>query len=166
MVHQMGKAAGDVFESPVESEGHVARAYLLLYAVERRAIERFTLNEEAVRPLYPEIAETFAKVKKDETRHLLYCAAVSRAMVSDDLVWTRLRDEMVELEARIFSERAHRFQMTLLEEVFTGMPWYRRLFWKTVARLTDGVGLVQYVLDVGGAGELPGARQALPALAA
>lgn len=166
MVERMGRAAGDIFQKPLEGPRDVAVAYLLLYAIERRAIERFTLMEEALREVFPEIADVFARIRKDEKSHLHYCVAVSKDALPDEAEWTKLRDEMVELEAREFTEQSRAFMLHLLDNVFTTMPWYEKAFWKAARKLNDLTGRPQYVLDVGGASELPGSRTGKPAMAA
>jgi len=162
MVLRLGEAAGNVFEKELQSREDVAKAYLLLYAVERRAIERFTLMEEALADVYPDIAEVFARIKKDEKTHLHYCVAVSKDALPDEAAWTALRDEMVELEAREFTSQSREFMMHLLDNVFTTMTRSEKAFWKMARRLNDFTGRPQYVLDVGGAKDLPGSRP-LPA---
>lgn len=167
LVERTGEAAGDVFNKTLESGYDVAKVYLLLYAVERRAIERFTLMEEALREVYPEIADVFARIQKDEKTHMHYCVAASKNALPDEEAWTKLRDEMVEIEAQVFTRQSGIFMNHLIDNVFKTMPWYEKAFWKAARKLNGATGKPLYILDVGGAKELPGSRQAKPvALAA
>ena len=166
LVERTGEAAGDIFNKPLENGYDVAKVYLLLYAIERRAIERFTLMEEALREVYPEIADVFARISKDEKVHMHYCVAVSKAALPDEDEWTALRDEMVEIEAQVFTRQSAMFMNHLIDNVFTTMPWYEKAFWKTARTLNGATGKPLYILDVGGAQELPGSRPVAVALAA
>ena len=166
MIDNLGVRAGDIFAKPIENARDVAKAYLLLYAVERRALERFGLMVIALEGVHPGIAETFRKIAKDERSHLHYCVAVSRAAVPDDAEWTALRDEMVALEVEEFTENSQNFMWHALDNVFETMSLPEKLFWKA-ARLTANLtGRKMEVLPIGGAQELPSgrisARNALP----
>lgn len=158
LVERTGEAAGDVFNRPITGGYDVAKVYLLLYAIERRAIERFTLMEEALRDVYPDIATVFARIQKDEKTHMHYCVAVSKAALPDEAAWTALRDEMVEIEAEVFTRQSAIFMNHLLDNVFTTMPAYQKIFWKAARKLNSLTGKPLYILDVGGAKELPGSR--------
>ena len=163
MVERAGEAAGDLWNKPVEGPVDVARAYLLLYAIERRAIERFTLMEEALRGAgRTQTAELFASIAKDEARHLRYCVVVSRAMVPDESAWEAMRDEMVEVEAKSFTQNSHRFMNALLGGVFKTMGFWRRAFWKDLVALNAWMGSTIHVMDVGGPGEPASGRKARP----
>ena len=158
VIEHLAKRSGDIFDRPLETATDVARAYLLLYAVERRAMERFGLMIEALEPVHPEIAATFAAVAKDERTHLHYCVAVSRAALPDDAAWTALRDEMVALEVEEFTSNSRRFMWHLLDRVFETMSLPEKLFWKGSRSLADLFGRKMDVLPVGGADELPSGR--------
>ena len=158
VIDHLAARSGNVFDRPVESAADVAKAYLLLYAVERRAMERFGFMIEALEPVHPEIAATFATVAKDERTHLHYCVAVSRAAMPDDAAWTALRDEMVALEVEEFTSNSRRFMWHLLDRVFETMSVPEKLFWKTSRSLADLLGRKMDVLPVGGADELPSGR--------
>ncbi len=162
IVDRLGKAAGNVFDKEEITTYEAAKAYLLLYAIERRAIERFALMESALR-MHPGIAGTIAGIAADERRHLLYCVAVSRALLPDDAEWTKLRDEMVALEEVEFTAYSKEFQWHLLDRVFTTMPWWQRTLWKMARNFADLLGQKQSVLPVGGAEELPSGRPAIAA---
>jgi rubrerythrin len=160
IVPYMAKAAGDVFEPLVLDDEGVAKAYLLLYAVERRAVERFTMMEEALRPVRPAIADVFARICEDERRHLLYCLAVSRAVVPDEAKWTQIRDRMIEVEAEVFTARTKKVMQHMLGVFGDNLPWTEKLFFRTARTLSDLTGRHQYVLDVGGAKEIATYRKA------
>ncbi len=162
LVQRMAVAAGSLFHRELTGPADAARVYLLLYAIERRAIERFALLEEALRPVRPALADTFASIADDEHRHLRYCVAVSRALVPDDAEWTRLRDELVSIEERVFTENARHFQLHLVDRVFTRMSAAEKLFWHASRWLVDRTGQTQKILDVGGAAALPGGQKRKP----
>lgn len=152
--------AASFWERPIESGEDVARAYLLLYAVERRAMERFAFMVEALRPVHPEIAATFEAIAKDERAHLHYCVAVSRAALPGEAAWTRLRDEMIEVEAEEYTANSKRFLWHTLDHEFETLGTLGRLFWKTARRTADLLGRRQDVLPVGGAEAMPAGRPA------
>ena len=162
VVERAGRVAGDLWNKPVEGPRDVARAYLLLYAIERRAIERFTLMEEALRGAgRTQTADLFASIAKDEARHLRYCVVVSRAMLPDEKEWDALRDEMVEAEAQAFTTNSQLFMNALIDGVFTTMGFWRRMFWKDVVALNAWMGATIHVMDVGVEVDLPGGRKAM-----
>jgi hypothetical protein len=169
VIDRLGERAGNLFDKPVESAEDVAKAYLLLYAVERRAMERFGFMIEALRPVHPEIAATFEQIAKDERTHLHYCVAVSRAAMPDDAAWTKLRDEMVALEVEEFTVSSRIWMWHALDNVFQTMSLPEKLFWKTMRSLGDLTGRKMEVLPVNGADELPSgrisARNTIPAAA-
>jgi hypothetical protein len=158
MVERMGEAAGNIFDRELTGPEDVAKAYLLLYAVERRAIERFTLMEEALREVYPEIADVFAQIGKDERTHMKYCVAVSKDALPDETAWTKMRDEMVELEATVFTKNSRAFMKHMIDNIFTTMSFPEKLFWLSMRKLNDATGRLQTIMDIGGAQELPGSR--------
>jgi len=162
IVERLGRAAGGLFDKEGLTREEAAKAYLLLYAIERRAIERFALMEKALASR-PEIGETIRSIAADERRHLLYCVAVSRALLEDDAKWLALRDEMIRLEEDEFTAYSKEFQWYLLDHVFTTMPWWRKAMWKLLRGFADLLGQKQSVLPVGGADELPSGRASVAA---
>jgi hypothetical protein len=158
MIDRLGERAGNLFDAPVQTAEDVARTYLLLYAVERRAIERFGFMIEALAPVHPEIAATFEQIAKDERTHLHYCVAVSRAAVPDDAAWTALRDEMVALEVEEFTKSSRIWMWHALDNVFQTMSLPEKLVWKTLRSLADLTGRKMEVLPLNGADELPSGR--------
>lgn len=158
MIDRLGERAGNLFDRPVQTAEEVAKAYLLLYAVERRAMERFGFMIEALAPVHPEIAATFERIAKDERTHLHYCVAVSRAAMPDDAAWTALRDEMVALEVEEFTVSSRAWMWHALDNVFQSMSLAEKLFWKAARSLADLSGRKMDVLPVNGADALPSGR--------
>lgn len=166
VVERMAKEAGNIFDREFADAEDAAQAYFLLYAVERRAIERFTLMLEALEELGDlELADLYRRIAKDERVHMRYCVAATRAMVPDDAKWTAMRDRFVELEAKVFTEQTRALMFHQLDNVFTTMPWIEKVFWKSLRRFNDFTGRTMHVLDVGGAQELPSGKHSAPASA-
>ena len=166
MVDAMAKAAGNIFDREFTNAEDAAQAYFLLYAIERRAIERFTLMLEALEEVGDlELANLYRTIAKDERVHMRYCVAATRAMVPDDAKWTAMRDRFVQLEAEVFTAQTRKFMWYQLDNVFTTMPWIEKVFWKNMRRFSDLTGQVMHVLDVGGAQELPSGKHSAPASA-
>ncbi len=67
----------------MRSKRDVAIAYLILQAIEERALTQFAMMEEAFRPHDPEAADLFARIARDEARHLKYCQVVARRYLPD-----------------------------------------------------------------------------------
>lgn len=158
IVDTLGVKAGNLWERPMDDPEDIAKAYLLLYAVERRATERFWFMVDALEGVQPEIAASFREIAKDERSHLHYCVAVSRAAMPDDARWTALRDEMIALEAAEYTENSRRFMWHQLDHSFPTMSAPEKLFWKGFRKLADLLGRVQEVLPVGGAADMPSGR--------
>lgn len=158
IVDTLGVKAGNLWEREMDTPEDIAKAYLLLYAVERRAMERFWFMVDALEGVQPEIAATFREIAKDERSHLHYCVAVSRAALPDEAKWTALRDEMIALEAAEYTENSRRFMWHQLDHAFPTMSVAEKLFWKSFRKLGDLLGRVQEVLPVGGADALPAGR--------
>ena len=91
------------FSKSVKTKEDLFVGYTALQAIEERAITQFGMYEELFRPLDPETADVFGRVRRDEERHLRYCAAITRHLEPDARRREETLDRLRKIEAEAFA---------------------------------------------------------------
>lgn len=113
-------ALGGFLSRPLTTIDDVRRAYLVLQAVEERAVAQFGLYGPLFQSIDPEIAEIFREVTADEVRHLRYCKAITRHYARSEAELAEELAEMRRVEAAAFrkmemANTAHIQRLGLIE---------------------------------------------------
>jgi len=137
--HALGRKAG---EAPkIESREDVMRTYLVLQVIEERATNQFELFERNFRRHDAESADVFARVIKDEERHLRYCHAIARRYAPDPETHARVLAELRTIEARCCSENSRANLVYVLEHGIVDAGPVDKLFWRGVSRTSNALGV-------------------------
>ncbi len=102
VLFHINEAMGGFLQKPMKGTEDVMTAYLILQALEERAMEQFEISGALFEQYDAETAEVFRSVAKDEARHLRYCVAISRRYAPDEPTRLRALQRMRKLEAESF----------------------------------------------------------------
>jgi len=91
------------FSRPISDAKGVTTAYLVLQAIEERAVNQFQFMIEAFDRVDPETARVFEAISKDEERHLRYCRAIVKRYAADDASAKTELIAMRKLESEVFA---------------------------------------------------------------
>lgn len=131
---------GCIAELDLSDPMQLGRAYLVLHALERRMAERMRMLGTAIAHRHPEIAAILFEIAADEKRHIAWCQAVARKLIGDDEVYARMRDELVDVEARAYARFTTRYVRHILRVGFTRLSRPERLAWRLVGWLGERLG--------------------------
>lgn len=136
VLDRIDAALGGFFQRPLENDLEVMQAYLILQAIEERAVEQFALYGPAFRPHDARTAAVFEEVIADERRHLAYCRAISRRYAPDEETLTRelARIRRLEAEAYWSVEGANMAWIQANGLIQGTLP---RLVWRGLGRLRE-----------------------------
>ena len=137
--HALGRTSGEAPE--IASREDVMRTYLVLQVIEERATNQFRLFERIFRRYDDASADVFARVIKDEERHLRYCHAIARRYASDLATQARVLAELRTIEARCFSENSRANLAYVFEQGFVEAGPVGKLFWRAVSTASDALGV-------------------------
>lgn len=116
------------------TDAELGRAYLLLYALERRMVAQLTQLERGLQGRRPELAAIVAEIRDDELKHIRWCQVVAwELMGADEASFRATRDEMVAVEARVYLGVTRQNLTALLDVGLRGMSLVERGFWRLAA---------------------------------
>jgi rubrerythrin len=103
IIHQIANATG-TSDWAIHSHEEAIHAYALLWATERRGVERFPRIAEAFEPVDPQTAEVYRRVTTDERGHVRYCQRIGRHLAPSDEYWEAATTLAEGLESAAFSK--------------------------------------------------------------
>lgn len=125
------------------TDAELGRAYLLLYALERRMCAQLLQLGTALRSARPDLAQVLETIRGDELRHVRWCEAIAFELLGhDQQAFDTARAEMVALEAHVFARVTAQNLTTLLDVAFRAVPWWERGLLRLVAlglRVVPGI---------------------------
>jgi rubrerythrin len=122
------------FDKPIADARGVMDAYLILQAIEERAVEQFGMFVELFQEVDPESAAVLREVLADERRHLRYCEAISRRYAPDEATRTAALEHYRAVEADAYDE-ARRNTMHHLLDTKVITPRASRWLWRAIDTL-------------------------------
>jgi hypothetical protein len=123
----------------VANEGGVMEAYLLLQVIEERAVMRFPLIADALRPVDPKSADTVMRIVEDETRHVRYARAISLQYAIGPQARARALARFRAAEQRAFEAHGRDFLAHAVEHDLLDVGPVERRLWRWLARAPFGV---------------------------
>ncbi len=129
---------GAFFDKKLETDHDVMMAFLILQALEERALEQFAQDIPVFDEVDPESAQIFRQVAKDEERHLLYCQALSKRYAPDDQTRDRELKRVRRIEAQSFRIIRQR-QLNYIRELGLLPPGLSTRLFAAVGTLTSRV---------------------------
>ena len=132
-VPYIDEAAGTILTAAAESDLELGRAYLLVYALERRLSAQLSQLARGIEHKRPEIAAMVREVAEDEKKHIGWCGVVSYHLIGDADVWEAERQAMIELETRTYPRLLAQNLNAMLDEGLTNMSRAERFFWRGAA---------------------------------
>lgn len=124
-------------------DADLGRAYLLLFALERRMCAQLRQLGAALAPERPELAAVLHAILADELRHVRWCEAIAFELLGHDHAAFEVhRDAMLALEARVYARVTAQNLSTLLDVAFREVPRWERALLRGVAavlRVVPGV---------------------------
>lgn len=136
-VPYIDEAAGTILTAAAESDVDLGRAYLLVYALERRLSAQLSQLAAGIEHARPEIAAMVREVAADEMKHIGWCGVVSHHLIGDTARWEAERDAMIELESRTYPRLMAQNLNAMLDEGLTNMSTVERAFWRCAAWVAD-----------------------------
>lgn len=167
LIDRLNRELGGFFDRGIKDRKGVMEAYLLLQVVEERAVTQFALFEPAFRRVDRQSADVFARIAKDEERHLKYCQAIAKRYAPDEFTQARTLRRFRELEARVFADNSRANMQHVLRHDLIDTTPVQKLGWRALAAFAAFAGQAEPTRFLGGDDEHPGrARDTLgPAIA-
>jgi rubrerythrin len=115
----------------------VMEVYLILLALEERAVREWPAIAAALRPIDPESAADVDRVLRDEARHVRYARAISRRYAPDEATLERTLAHVRRAEQQAFDENTNAFTRIALERGLVDVGPVEHLFWRAATFLGD-----------------------------
>lgn len=122
----------------VADEGGVMEAYLLLQVIEERAVMRFPMIANALRPVDPQSADTVMRIVEDEARHVRYARAISSKYAPDPDTRARVLARFRAAEQRAFEAHGVDFLAHAVEHELLDVGPLERVLWRWLASASLG----------------------------
>jgi rubrerythrin len=145
---QLNQEIDGFFDRPITDQRGVVTAYVVLLALEERAMEQFAMHREVFAEVDPEVAAIFEEVERDEERHLKYCHAITKMYADSEEERRAAIDDMRVKEARAFQRTQHANMAYIAEHRLMPSAW-SRLGWSIIGalgRFTTPLPMTRYAL--------------------
>jgi rubrerythrin len=140
LIDRLDAALGFDWDGPIRGARDVARAYLVLQVIEERAITQFQMYEPLFRKHDAKTADVIGEIAADEERHLKYCGAVLRRVMTDEVELKRELARYRAIEARVFAENSVTNSAYTMERGYFVAPAWEKLAFRGVIALTKASG--------------------------
>jgi rubrerythrin len=137
LIDRLDAALGNVIDRTIETREDIMHMYLVLQVIEERAITQFGEIGPAFAAVDPETAETFARVAKDEERHLKYCHAIARRFAPDAVTHDRELARYRAVESRVFAQTTRDNMAWSLANGVVDFGFLGNLFWRGLRTLNS-----------------------------
>lgn len=122
---QLNNEIGGFFDRPITDHQGVVTAYVVLLALEERAMEQFSMHRDVFAEVDPEVAAIFDEVARDEERHLKYCHAITKMYADSEEERRAMIDDMRVKEARAFQRTQHANMAFIAQNKLMPSVWSR-----------------------------------------
>lgn len=141
MLKIINDMAGGFFDRKIEDTRGVMEAYLILQAIEERAVNQFTLLLEVFEEIDPAVAGVIREIASDEKRHLRYCEAISRRYAPNEEERLAALAKYRRMEAEAYDRARNATFRYLLDHQLFGTP-AQRVMWRALNLASRYVGQV------------------------
>lgn len=134
LVAVMDAELGNLLSAEHPTDADLARAYLFLHALERRMCAQLGQMVRSLRETRPELAAIAGSIRADELRHVTWCEVIAFELGGrDPVTHTKVKAEMIRLEARVFARVTHHNLNALLDVGLAEMTRPERAFWRAIS---------------------------------
>lgn len=98
-IHRTGQ-----YFNGVQSDEDIVSAYAMLYVIEQRGVEDYTLTANAFDVADPQTAAVYRSVIGDELHHLKVCTAIGTRYAGSEAAWQQAVAKAQQLEALVLQE--------------------------------------------------------------